>query len=353
MGSPLSPIVADIVMQDLENHTLNALKLILIFYVRYVDDIALAAPTDKINMIFSKFNDYHDRLKFIIEYESNHCLNFLDLSLRRTKDELIIDWFHKETFSGRYLSFYSSHPLCHKIGSIYSLMDRAVLLSHSTFHKKNLELVIGLLLDNGFPLNFIFNKINIRFKKLFNSKLKYHNNTQVRSVSNEHTNEKKFISVPYIKDISEKVASVLNNNDYMVGYRCLNTLGRFIKVQKDKNTLFDNNNVIYKICCNDCDASYVRQTKRKLKTRINEYLKNIKLDPQKHSVTTDHILEFDHTIDWKGVKIVDFEPHYYKRLISEMIHIREQKNGLNLKKDTELLDESYFDILDRLAKEKQ
>jgi len=146
---------------------------------------------------------------------------------------------------------------------------------------------------------------------------------------------------------------VLNNNDYIVGYRCLNILGRFIKVQKDKNTLFDNNNVIYKIC-NNCDASYVGQTKRKLKTRINEHLKNIiKLDPQKHSIITDHILEFDHTIDWKSVKIIDFEPYYYKRLISEMIHIREQKNGLNLKKDTELSDESYFDILDRLAKEKQ
>jgi len=87
--------------------------------------------------------------------------------------------------------------------------------------------------------------------------------------------------------------------------------------------------------------------------RINEHLKNIKLDPQKHSVITDHILEFDHTIDWESAKILDFEPYYYKRLISEMIHIREQKNGLNLKKDTELLEESYFDILDRLAKGKQ
>jgi len=153
------------------------LKADLIFYVRYIDHIALAAPTDKIDIILSKFNDYHDRLKFTIEYESNHCLSFLDLSLIRVNDELIIDWFHKETFSGRYLSFYSSHPLCHKIDSIYSLVDRAVLLSHLTFHKKNLELVVNLLLDNGFPLN-IFNKINIRLKKLFNSKLKYHSNTQ-------------------------------------------------------------------------------------------------------------------------------------------------------------------------------
>jgi len=68
MGSLLSHVNADIVMQDSENYTLNALKLDLIFYIRYVDDITLAAPTDEIDIILSMFNDYHDRLKFIIEY---------------------------------------------------------------------------------------------------------------------------------------------------------------------------------------------------------------------------------------------------------------------------------------------
>jgi len=60
-------------MQDLE-YTLNALKLNVIFYVRYVDDIVLAAPTDKIDNILSMFNNYHDRLKFTIEYESNQIV---------------------------------------------------------------------------------------------------------------------------------------------------------------------------------------------------------------------------------------------------------------------------------------
>jgi len=67
MGSPLSPIIVDIVMQDLENYTLNALETDLIFYVRYVDDIALAALTDMIDIILGKFNDYHDRLKFTMD----------------------------------------------------------------------------------------------------------------------------------------------------------------------------------------------------------------------------------------------------------------------------------------------
>jgi len=36
-------------------------------------------------------------------------------------------------------------------------------------------------------------------------------------------------------------------------------------------------------------------------------------------------------------------------IMSEMIHIKEQKVSLNLNSDTELLDETYFDILNELA----
>jgi len=44
--------------------------------------------------------------------------------------------------------------------------------------------------------------------------------------------------------------------------------------------------------------------------------------------------------DWKNVKILNFEHNYNKRLIAEIIHINEQKNGINYKKDTEILDGS-------------
>jgi len=67
-------------------------------------------------------------------------------------------------------------------------------------------------------------------------------------------------------------------------------------------------------------------------------MKNIKLDSQKHSVISDHILELDHSIDWDNAKILDFEHYYYKRLFSEMMHVKEQKNRLNLNKNTKLLD---------------
>jgi len=46
---------------------------------------------------------------------------------------------------------------------------------------------------------------------------------------------------------------------------------------------------------------------------------------------------------------MDRESNYFKRIVSEMIHIKEQKAGLNLNSDTDLLNESYFDILNKLT----
>jgi len=111
---------------------------------------------------------------------------------------------------------------------------------HPHWTQQNLEFVINLLLDNDFPLNIIFNKINLRLKKLFNTKLKSNNTFEPGNDESVEHIEKKYVSVPYIKNVVAKVVvSALSKNNYIVGYRCLNNLGRFIKIQKDKNTLME------------------------------------------------------------------------------------------------------------------
>jgi len=167
---------------------------------------------------------------------------------------------------------------------------------------------------------------------------------------NSFGDNKKIIVFSYINKLSELIAATLDNSQYITGYRVLNNLGKFIKAHKDTNNHFNNNNVIYKIFCNDCSASYVGQTKRQLKTRTKEHSNNSKSISAKPLVITEHMMEFSHSFDWNNVKISNKEANYFKRSVSEMLHIREQLNGLNAQKDTELLDNSYHCVLDMLSK---
>lgn len=167
MGSPLSPIIADIVLQDLEKKALNMLKFTPSFYLRYVDDIILMSPPSEYNHTLTIFNSFHPRLQFTIETEVSGTLNFLDLTLILNNNHIHFDWFHKSTFSGRYLNFFSQHPMCQKRGTIIGLVDRAISLSHPIYHKKNLELCINVLLMNCYPLDFIFETIQSRLHTKF------------------------------------------------------------------------------------------------------------------------------------------------------------------------------------------
>jgi len=347
MGSPLSPVLADLVMQDWETVAINKLDFTFPFYYRYVDDILLVTPANKVDTILDTFNNIHNRLKFTVEYEKDRSLSFLDLNLSVKNNALCIDWYKKETNSGRYLHYYSGHPTCHKIGTIFGLTDRALLLSHPIFQQKNLEYVIEVLLENDYPLDLIFQKINQRIKDII--KRKRSNNLEQKI----NESQRKMLVLPYIRNISEKISSSIDKNEYLTGYRILNKLTGFIKRHKDGNKFESNNNIVYKINCNNCNASYVGQTKRQLKTRIKEHVKNIGTDESKHSVITKHILDKNHTLDWQNVKILDYENNYFKRLIAEMIHIKTQDNSLNSIDDIECLDPSYFNLLTKIFNQKQ
>jgi len=154
MGSPLSSIIADITLQDLENKAIGRISFNLPFYIyyRYVDDIALAAPSFMFNEVLGIFNSFYPRLRFTLKKGVDNKLNFLDVTIIVNNNLIEFDWFHKP-FSGRYLNYKSNHSLYHKRGTI-GLVDRAFLLSHPRFHRKNFELIV--LLHNGYPLFYYF-----------------------------------------------------------------------------------------------------------------------------------------------------------------------------------------------------
>ena len=98
----------------------------------------------------------------------------------------------------------------------------------------------------------------------------------------------------------------------------------------------------------DCNATYVGQTKRQVKTKMHEHQSDINRNSTP-SVISSHKIETNHEFDWGEVKILDKEQSYYKRLTSEMIYIKKQNHGLNKQSDTESLSESYLPILNLLS----
>ena len=74
-------------------------------------------------------------------------------------------------------------------------------------------------------------------------------------------------------------------------------------------------------------ASYVGQTCKQLKSRITEHKNHIRWNTSTRNVITEHRLQEGHDFDWNNVTILDEEPYYRKRLISEMIFIRRRTDS--------------------------
>jgi len=164
MGSPLSPIIAEIILRDIEEKAFDLSVHIPIYY-RYVDDILIASAPEELDNILKVFNSLHDRINFTAEINNNNSINFLNLKITLgDNNKLILDLYSKPTASGRFLNFYSNHPTAHKKGVIFGMIDRIMCLSDNQFHKNNIINCIKILLNNSYPLKFIFNTIRTRMK---------------------------------------------------------------------------------------------------------------------------------------------------------------------------------------------
>jgi len=106
------------------NRALEILGFHLPFYFRYVDNIAMAVPSNSIDNILNILNIFDSfclRLQFILEIGGKK-LNFLDVTMIIKNNFIEFDWYHKPTFSGKYLNFLSEHSLSPKRGTIINML---------------------------------------------------------------------------------------------------------------------------------------------------------------------------------------------------------------------------------------
>ncbi|KAL6421510.1 hypothetical protein ACFW04_014281 [Cataglyphis niger] len=249
MGSPLSLILADIVMDDLETHCLDLLSFAVPVYYRYVDDIFAIVPrakVDEINVIFNK---------------SDSCINFLNTSVIRSNGKIVTNWYRKSTCPNRYINFYSNHSFKYKINIIFNFVDHAILLSDDQFHGKNIDVVKQILLNNCFPTHVINRYIYKRLNFL------KHRVNSIPGNGESSTEKPSYIALPFVEGLSDDIGRMFKNMEFTVVYNIFKKLNSLIKSDKDGLPISNRTEVVYKINCKNCSASYIGQTKRHLSTR--------------------------------------------------------------------------------------
>ncbi|XP_050458275.1 uncharacterized protein LOC126855029 [Cataglyphis hispanica] len=326
-------------MDDLETQCMSLLSFAVPVYYRYVDDIFAIVPRAKVDEINLIFNSYHQRLKFTHEIESDSYINFLNTSVIRSNGKILTNWYRKATCSDRYINFYSNHPFKYKLNTIFNLVDHAILLSDDQFHGKNIDVVKQILLNNCFPTHVINRYICKRLNFL------KHRSNSILDNGESGTDKPSYIALPFVEGLSGDVGRLLKNMGFTVVYNIPKKLNSLIKRGKDGLPISNRTEVVYKINCKNCSASYIGQTKRHLSTRVKEHCNNIKMHASNLSVISKHKLEFDHDFDWSAPDILHNEKHVRKREIAEMFFIKKFDNTINSQKDTENLNNIYDKLI--------
>ena len=341
MGSPVSPILCDLVLQKLENDCINKLCFDVPFYYRYVDDIILCVPKNLINYTLNVFNNYNENLQFTVELMHNNIINFLDMQLIVQEDSIITNWYRKPTHSGRYLNYYSHHPITQKIGIVYSLVDYSIKLSHPKYHHSNIKLTKELLTLNDYPLDFINKYISKRLITISNTDNFVHN---IKKTINPN---KPLLILPYFNHFFHVIRKLSIKHNFNIIFKCVNKFSKFITLGKDPIQTNDRNNIVYKINCSNCNCCYVGQSSRSLKIRVNEHKRDCK-NFNERSALVEHMTEFNnHHFNFDKVKILDSERNKNKRLFSEMIFIHNNNNSINRQLDTLNLKACYKAFIDK------
>ena len=174
-------------------------------------------------------------------------------------------------------------------------------------------------------------------------RLIYLNNKPIYN-SNENKVEHR-ISLPFVDKLSQNLGEILHKSGIQTVYKMNKLNSQIIKRGKDIIPKENTRGVVYQLNCNDCDAVYVGETKKRINKRIKGHENNTRLVSASNSVITDHRIDSGHDFGWKDYKISNRESHYFKKYIAEMIHIKSNNNCINKQNDTSRLNSINDKIL--------
>lgn len=230
------------------------------------------------------------KLQFTVEKESHHKISFLELVIQRDGCSIKLDWYHKPSWSGRYMNFESHLPLAYKKNTVALLTAKILVLSDPEYHEPNFQLLRNTLQSDGYPSKLTEDIIR-KTKLKVAEKESRSNSNQLPVHGLQH--DKPTVAIPYTRGLFESLKSICKDQFTVVGRGDNNVKKYCFSRLKDKTVKMEQSNVVYKVTCS-CGAIYIGQSKQKLKMRMYQHKYNAKIKNIDHSAITEHAVTLNH-----------------------------------------------------------
>ena len=118
MGSPVSVIVAEIVMQNIKEQALATCSKTLPLWLGYVDDTITAVHKNKIDEFQEHLNKQNTSIQFTNDIKEKGMIPFLDCLVTHENNTLRTTVYRKPTHTERVLDQMSYNPPSHKVTTV-------------------------------------------------------------------------------------------------------------------------------------------------------------------------------------------------------------------------------------------
>ena len=213
MGSPLSPVIANIFMEDFETTALVTADHKPTIWKRYVDDTFVIWPhgKEKLDTFLQHINTLHDNITFTIEVEEDHKIAFLDVQIMRNNNTLETTVYRKPTHTNLYLNFRSHHHPRVKFGIVQCLTQRASSMDHED---EEMKLLKNVFIANGYPERKVVELMNKRPEK----------KEEIEQEEESKGKNDLLLILHYIQGLSEKITRTCNKFDVKTAFTARPTL---------------------------------------------------------------------------------------------------------------------------------
>ena len=357
MGSSLGPLLANIIMTQLERTIIKNFidDKILLFYGRYVDDTLVVIKKEHLQLVHNTLNSFDKNLKFTVDLFDNVVPHFLDTEIH--PDGLSI--YCKDTNTGQYTHFDSYSPWRYKMSWISSLVHRAVKICSDNKLRRELARIKDLVAWNGFPKRVGQAIVKNKLKRLnpVNNIINSENNTDVETI---------WINIPYLGNTGDQLLQTLKRklkrhliNDVRFKVIQLTQKFSYYTNMKDQISKLMKSYVVYRFNCPSCNKRYIGKTERNLCTRTEEHASTDKDSAIYNHLRTctnhNHLkglfsfgndsfneIQLDTTEVQNNTEIIDSAHNWNILLLKEALLIKQKNpelnNGIKASKDLQLFN---------------